>query len=77
MHTTTTLLLSTDVALNDGETTHEYSTGQNLIAKGVIKTIMDGKQPRGLKLQDFMDNTISDLWEEQKVMFGLDFATLD
>jgi proline dehydrogenase len=42
----------------------------NFVSPDIIKTIMDGKQPRGLKLQDFMDNTISDLWEEQKVMFG-------
>lgn len=43
----------------------------NFVAPYIVKTIMDGKQPRGLKLQDFMDNTISDLWEEQKVMFGV------
>ena len=42
----------------------------NFVAPDIIKTIMDGRQPRGLKLQDFIDNTISDLWEEQKVMFG-------
>jgi hypothetical protein len=44
----------------------------NFVAPDIIKKIMDGEQPRGLKLQDFMDNTISDLWEEQREMFAFD-----
>jgi hypothetical protein len=45
----------------------------NLIAPDIIKAILDGRQPRDLKLQDFMTKTISDLWCEQKEMFGFNF----
>jgi hypothetical protein len=42
----------------------------NFIAPDVVKAIVDGRQPRDLKLQDFMSKEISDLWQEQKEMFG-------
>lgn len=42
----------------------------NLLAPDIIKTIVDGKQPRDLKLQDFMTKAIPDLWREQRALFG-------
>jgi len=42
----------------------------NYVAPDIITTILDGKQPRSLKLQDFMTKPIPHLWQEQKEMFG-------
>ncbi len=42
----------------------------NLIAPDIVKAIVEGKQPRDLKLQDFMITTIPDLWHEQIEKFG-------
>lgn len=42
----------------------------NQVAPDVVKAIIEGRQPRELKIQDFMNKAIPDLWEEQKHMFG-------
>lgn len=42
----------------------------NFIAPEIVRAIIDGKQPSGLKLKDFINKTIPDLWEEQKETFG-------
>jgi hypothetical protein len=42
----------------------------NLIAPDIIKAIVEGKQPRSLRLEDFMRKPISDLWQEQRATFG-------
>lgn len=41
----------------------------NLIAPDIIAAIVEGKQPRDLKLQDFMTKHIPDLWQEQREVF--------
>ena len=43
----------------------------NFLAPDIIKAILDGKQPRDLRLQDFMNNNIPDLWEEQRNLCGI------
>ncbi|MDA0782796.1 MAG: hypothetical protein O2942_11105 [Proteobacteria bacterium] len=45
-------------------------TRLNYLSPYIIVSILEGKQPRNLKLQDFMDKPIPDLWQEQKEMFG-------
>ena len=42
----------------------------NLIAPDIIKAIVEGRQPRSLRLEDFMRKPISDLWQEQLETFG-------
>ena len=42
----------------------------NYVAPDIISAILDGKQPRSLKLQDFMTKPIPNLWQEQKEMLG-------
>lgn len=42
----------------------------NQVAPDIVKAIMEGRQPRELKIQDFMNKAIPDLWEEQKAIFG-------
>ncbi len=42
----------------------------NLLAPDMVKTIIDGKQPRDLMLQDLMKKVIPDLWQEQRQVFG-------
>ncbi|MEM7617130.1 MAG: hypothetical protein AAF195_01975 [Pseudomonadota bacterium] len=42
----------------------------NYVAPDIISAILNGKQPRSLKLQDFMIKPIPHLWQEQKEMFG-------
>lgn len=41
----------------------------NYVAPDIITAILEGKQPRDLKLQDFMTKPIPHLWQEQKEMF--------
>ena len=38
----------------------------NYLAPDIVKAILDGKQPRDLKIKDMMRNNIPDLWQEQK-----------
>jgi hypothetical protein len=42
----------------------------NQVAPDIVKAIMEGRQSRELKIQDFMNKRIPDLWEEQKISFG-------
>ena len=42
----------------------------NYVAPDIIEAVLDGKQAKGLKLQDFTHKTIPDLWEEQREVFG-------
>ncbi len=42
----------------------------NFIAPDIVTAIVEGKQPRDLKLQDLMTKTIPDLWQEQREKFG-------
>ena len=42
----------------------------NQVAPDIIKAIIEGRQPRELKIQDFMNKNIPDLWEEQRKMLG-------
>jgi hypothetical protein len=42
----------------------------NLVAPEIVKAIMEGKQPRDLMLQDFMNKAIPDLWQEQRSVYG-------
>ncbi len=46
----------------------------NLLAPEIIEAILDGKQPRDLKLIDFMRQEIPLLWEEQKEKFGFNYS---
>jgi len=41
----------------------------NQVAPDIVKAIMEGRQSRELKIQDFMNKGIPDLWEEQREMF--------
>jgi len=41
----------------------------NLVAPDIVADILAGKQPRDLKLQDFMCKVIPELWQEQREMF--------
>jgi hypothetical protein len=34
----------------------------NQVAPSIVNAIMEGRQPRELKIQDFMNKTIPDLW---------------
>lgn len=43
----------------------------NQVAPDIVKAIMEGRQPRELKIQDFMNKVIPDLWSEQGDTFGL------
>lgn len=42
----------------------------NLVAPDIIKAVLAGRQPRTLKLQDFLSDSLPDLWDEQKEKFG-------
>jgi len=42
----------------------------NLVAPDIITAIIEGRQLRDLKLQDFMGKAIPDLWAEQRRVFG-------
>jgi hypothetical protein len=42
----------------------------NQVAPDIIRAIMEGKQSRELKIQDFMNKTIPDLWGEQRRILG-------
>ena len=42
----------------------------NLLAPDIVIDILEGKQPRDLRLQDLMTKPIPDLWQEQKEVFG-------
>jgi hypothetical protein len=43
----------------------------NQVAPEIVKAIVEGRQPRELKIQDFMNKNIPDLWEEQKTNYGI------
>jgi len=42
----------------------------NLVAPKIVKTVLEGTQPRTLLLQDFMGKAIPDLWQEQLEVYG-------
>lgn len=42
----------------------------NLLAPDIVETILEGRQPKSLKLIDFLRKGIPLLWEEQKEKFG-------
>jgi len=42
----------------------------NLLAPDIIEAILGGRQPKGLKLIDFLRKEIPSLWEEQEERFG-------
>ncbi|MCT4635379.1 MAG: hypothetical protein N4A31_03920 [Rickettsiales bacterium] len=46
----------------------------NLLAPDVVEAILEGRQPKGLKVIDFLRKEIPLLWEEQREKFG--FSTL-
>ena len=48
----------------------------NQVAPDIVKAIIDGKQPRELKIQDFMNKAIPDLWEDQRVIFILTYNSV-
>ena len=41
----------------------------NFLAPDIVVSILEGKQPRDLKLQDLTRKIIPELWEEQKATF--------
>ncbi len=41
----------------------------NYLAPDIVITILEGRQPRDLKLQDLTSKAIPNLWEEQKTQF--------
>lgn len=41
----------------------------NQVAPNIVKAIVEGRQPRELKIQDFMNKTIPHLWEKQRDIF--------
>ena len=45
----------------------------NLLAPDIIEAILDGRQPKDLRLIDLMRKEIPLLWEEQKEKFGFLF----
>jgi hypothetical protein len=42
----------------------------SLVAPDVVKAIVKGKQLRDLKLQDFINKALPDLWDEQRGTLG-------
>jgi hypothetical protein len=42
----------------------------NQVAPDIVKAIVEGRQPKELKIQDFMNRNIPDLWEDQREVFG-------
>ncbi len=42
----------------------------NLLAPDIIEDILAGRQPKDLRLIDFMRKEIPIIWEEQKERFG-------
>ena len=44
----------------------------NMLAPDIVKAILDGKQPKDLRLIDFLRKDIPLLWDEQKKKFGFD-----
>ena len=44
----------------------------NFIAPEIVEKILNGEQPRDLKLQDIIMGKVPDLWQEQKEMWGFD-----
>lgn len=43
----------------------------NLISSKIVETIINGKQPRTLKLQDLLYGDIPLLWQEQEENWGV------
>lgn len=44
----------------------------NLLAPNIVEGILEGRQPKGLKVIDFLRKEVPLLWEEQKEKFGVD-----
>lgn len=42
----------------------------NLLAPDIIEAIIEGRQPKSLRLIDFMRQEIPHIWEEQREKFG-------
>lgn len=42
----------------------------NYFAPDIVAVIIEGKQPKNLRLQDLITKAIPNLWEEQKSFFG-------
>lgn len=42
----------------------------NFIAPEIVKRILEGTQPRDLKLKDMIIGKVPDSWQEQKEMWG-------
>ncbi len=42
----------------------------NFIAPEIVETILNGEQPRDLKLQDMLIGKFPMLWQEQKELWG-------
>lgn len=45
----------------------------NQVAPDIVKAIVEGRQSRELKIQDFMKKAIPDLWDEQRSLFCFNF----
>lgn len=61
-----------DIAIMEKITTPYVSRVFNLnfIAPEIVERILNGTQPRSLKLQDMLIGKIPDVWEEQKELWG-------
>ena len=45
----------------------------NFLAPDIVIDILEGRQPRGLRLQDLITKAIPALWDEQKSLFGFSY----
>ncbi len=48
----------------------------NLLAPDIIEAILNGKQPRDLKLKELITKEIPEVWQEQREKFGFLFSTI-
>jgi len=46
----------------------------NRVTPYIVKAIVEGRQPKELKIQDFMNKMIPDLWQDQQKVFSLKFS---
>jgi hypothetical protein len=46
----------------------------NQVTPYIVKAIVEGRQPKELKIQDFMNKMIPDLWQDQQKVFSLKFS---
>lgn len=42
----------------------------NYLAPDIVRAMLEGKQPRNLRLQDFTTKNIPELWSDQRALFG-------